>query len=57
MRSAGIAAFVKAQEDVTKPQLRSCLPNFDLKKYCFLCGEEVPSNYAEKQRKKSTLQT
>ena len=45
-----IAAYVKrAEKDSTKSQLRSSLPTFDFKTHCFLCGEEIPDDYAEKQ--------
>ncbi len=45
-----IAASIKrAKEGVQVQQLRSSVPTFAFKTHCFLCGDKIPSNYADKQ--------
>lgn len=46
------ASLKKAQQNTETKPLRSRIPDFDFRTHCFLCGEEVPVDYAKKQIKK-----
>uniref|UniRef100_A0A1B6DZA6 Uncharacterized protein n=1 Tax=Clastoptera arizonana TaxID=38151 RepID=A0A1B6DZA6_9HEMI len=52
-KEKSIAAYIKRiKESGTKPLLRSQIFKFSFRTHCFLCGEEVPSDYGTKQLKK-----